>query len=213
MEFVYVIPRDELFPEFYPHGLLPFGEHWAAADFVDRCRSCGFFVERDHAERTPSLQQVIPYSVVVRRGEILLIRRLRSGGESRLFDKLSIGIGGHINPEDVESASPAVNCPIEAGSERELREELEFHGTFTTRRVGILNDDSNPVGAVHVGLVQVVHVDGDVAIRETDVLEGRWVSPDELARLHEEGADFETWSALLIARLAEVFPEPAATAS
>ncbi len=215
MEFVFVTPRERLFPEFYPHGLVLFGsESWSEPEFVARFRAEGFFVERAYAERTPALKQIIPYCVVVRGEEVFLLKRLRRGGEARLFDKLSIGIGGHVNPVDVEAESAATHsestCPIEAGSRRELDEELVITGSFTTRSVGILNDDSNPVGAVHVGLVRVVTVEGDVAIRETDVLEGRWASLEELRGLQSEGADFETWSALLLKRLDELLPEPAA---
>jgi predicted NUDIX family phosphoesterase len=74
--------------------------------------------------------------------------------------------------------------------------------------VGIINDDSNSVGAVHVGVVQVVTVTGTVAIRETDRLEGRMVSMEDLRVLRDQGADFETWSALLLDRLEEFLPQP-----
>ena len=124
MEFVYVVPREELFPHCYPQGLVPFGmAEWEQApeDFMRTVRERGFFVEREYAERSPGLKQVIPYSIVrtteknaesgpapaqarVEEGvcgeRILLLRRLDKGGESRLHDKLSIGVGGHINPQD-----------------------------------------------------------------------------------------------------------------
>jgi len=46
-------------------------------------------------------------------------------------------------------------------------------------------------------------LDGSVRIREEDVLEGRLVSTEELRRLRATGANFETWSSLLIERLDE----------
>ena len=43
--------------------------------------------------------------------------------------------------------------------------------------IGVLNDDDNAVGAVHLGLVFVAQADGrPVAIRERDKLEGRFAS-------------------------------------
>ena len=124
--------------------------------------------------------------MVVRDEQVFLFKRLRRGGEKRLFDKLSIGIGGHVNPEDAIAREPGgESCPLENGSRRELAEELTIEGPLRTHSAGILNDDSNPVGAVHVGLVQVVHVEGDVSVRETDVLEGRWASIEELRRNYE----------------------------
>jgi len=122
----------------------------------------GFFVERAHAETCVRWKQVIPYSIVECDGRILLVRRLSKGGESRLHDKHSIGIGGHVNPEDLSSEANgrSTRNPIDAGTRREIAEELAVKGTYDIRRVGLLNDDSNPVGAVHVGVVQVVRVHG-----------------------------------------------------
>ena len=136
-------------------------------------------------------------------GEVLLLRRTTRGGEARLFGKHTIGVGGHINPIDLETATSrgAIGA---AGAQRELDEELVIQGTRTLRTVGIINDDSNPVGAVHVGLVQVLQVDGEVSIREHEQLEGQFVAPRELQRRVAAGADFETWSAKLVERLDEL---------
>jgi predicted NUDIX family phosphoesterase len=229
MEFVFVVPRNALFPEFYPHGLLPFGEGSASAlataselgrtfslaDFDETIAREGFFVERAYAERQPRLKQVIPYSVIECEGRVLLFRRLGTGGESRLYEKHSIGIGGHINPEDLNaegSLRPSRN-PIDAGTRREVEEELVVRGTYDCRRVGILNDDSNSVGAVHVGVVQVITVKGSVEIRERDQLDGRLIEADELGRMLARGANFETWSGLLIPRLNEILSNPIAVVS
>jgi predicted NUDIX family phosphoesterase len=174
----------------------------------------GFFVERSYAERTPSLKQVIPYSIVECGGKLLLLRRLAGGGEARLRDKLSIGVGGHVNPEDLRtpahgtqgSALAAGRDPIAAGTQRELAEELDVKGGYKVRRVGLINDDSNAVGAVHVGVVQVVTVQGTVAIRERDQLDGRLVTTQELCAAHAAGSVFETWSELLIEHIDEILP-------
>jgi len=214
MEFVYVVPREELFPEFYPHGLQPFrlesdGEGLSREGFEHAAIDRGFFVERAYAERSPHLQQIIPYGVVCCDDRVLLVKRLSKGGESRLHDKLSIGIGGHINPIDAapehgdESSRSKL---LEAATIRELEEELTIDGTYTTQAVGVLNDDSNPVGAVHVGLVQVVRVRGTVEIREKDHLEGELVTLDELRERLEGGANYETWSKLLVERIDELLP-------
>jgi predicted NUDIX family phosphoesterase len=218
MEFVFVVPRAQLFGDASPQGLVPFrlGAHGAGLSFEaveEAVREHGFFVEREYAERTPELKQVIPYTLVQARscstrpgGEegILLMRRLGQGGEARLHQKLSIGVGGHINPRDLGSTRD--RALLAEGARRELEEELVLEGTSRLESVGLLNDDANPVGAVHVGLVQVLDLDGSVRIREEDVLEGRLVSAEELRRLRATGANFETWSSLLIERLDELLP-------
>lgn len=203
MEFVYVVPREELFPECYPQGLVPFGEALARDDVEARVRRHGFFVERAYAERRPALQQIIPYSVVrsAADGRVLLVRRLAASGEARLHDKLSIGIGGHINPEDLQRPD---DDPIAAGTRREISEELDLSEEYELTSVGLLNDDTNAVGAVHVGLVQVLTTPGSIAIRETENLEGRLVTPESLRDLAARGENFESWSAFLIEHIAQL---------
>jgi len=209
MEFVFVVPREDIFPKSYPLGLLPFGPEFRREDFEARALEGGFFVEREYAERSPHLKQIIPYALVCAGNEVLVVKRLKKGGEKRLHHKLSIGIGGHINPIDAKAETDLFS----AATARELNEELTISTNFTARAVGLINDDSNPVGAVHLGLVQVVQIQGSVAIRETDQLEGRLAAATELQALHAEGANFETWSALLVEALDEfLIPATAALA-
>ncbi|MCE9636076.1 MAG: hypothetical protein K8T90_10250 [Planctomycetes bacterium] len=204
MEFVWVVKRDELFQGRYPHGL-EVGDELVLAEQVARILEHGFFVERRHAERDWTMKQVIPYCVVTRRrevdgarrAEVFRTRRLSKGGESRLHGKRSIGIGGHLNPVD----APDV---VASGLRREVEEELVLDGVWTARAVGLLNDDATDVGAVHVGLVQLVEIEDDASVRETDTLEGAWVSVEELAEsCRAERASYETWSALVIDRMSE----------
>ena len=208
MEFVFVVPRSDLFRDCYPQGLIPFGPECSLAAVEASVARHGFFVQRTHAELNPNLKQVIPYTVVVRDGDVFMMRRLSKGGEARLANKLSIGVGGHINPEDAQAvAGPdgiLTQSPIDNGSRREIAEEVYITGRTRLARVGLLNDDSNPVGAVHVGLVQLMLVEGDVRVREEDLLEGRFVSPEELVRLSDQGANFESWSKILVERLSDI---------
>ena len=127
-----------------------------------------------------------------------------------MHDKLSIGVGGHINPEDKTTQTAD---PLREGSRREIEEEVEVRGHYETRTIGFLNDDSNPVGAVHVGLVQLATVQGSVDIREKDQLEGRMVSPGEIQDQMARGGNFETWSSILIEHFDELLPnlEPVTT--
>jgi len=205
MEFVFVVPRERLFPEHYPHGVVYFGEGLDAGALRDTWCEHGFFVERAYAERTPALKQIIPYTVVVRGGDVLLLKRSKRGGDARLFDKLSIGVGGHVEPQDLpggDARGRDARDPIPGATRREvLEEELTVRGATTLTPIGLLNDDTNAVGAVHVGLVQVLHVDGDVAVREADTLQGEFVTPERLRDLRAAGANLETWSSLLVAEL------------
>lgn len=198
MEFVLVVPRDRLFDDRFPHGF----ELFAGTErerVLERIRLHGFFVERRHAEKTPSLKQVIPYALFEREGAIFLMRRLGKGGEARLHGKLSVGVGGHINPVD------GADDPLEAGLRREVEEEVEVEGEWRAAPVGILNDDATAVGAVHFGLVYRVRTEGAVRVRERDALEGTFTPREEVLRLlRDERPRFETWSALLLDRLSDI---------
>ena len=95
------------------------------------------------------------------------MHRTDAGGDARLHGKASIGVGGHLNPvDDGEDA-------LMAGLRREWHEELETDWEPEFELVGLLNDDSNPVGAVHLGVVFVVEAAGrPVRVREHDKLVG-----------------------------------------
>jgi predicted NUDIX family phosphoesterase len=145
---------------------------------------------RAEAEEDPSWKQVIPY-LALRDGErIFLMRRTRAGGDERLFDRYSIGVGGHVNPGDGD---------VLGALAREWREEMAADFTPAFTPLGVLNDDGNPVGAVHLGLVFSADAAGrPVAIRETDKLTGEFA---EVAAVREVAGLLETWSALLFEHL------------
>lgn len=207
MEFVYAVKRGDLFERATPHGFLARGAGPAdpVGRWIDTIRQRAFFLERRHAEQDAAFKQVIPYTMVLHGDEVLLLRRLDKGGEARLHGKLSIGVGGHINPVDLDGQAGAPADVLDAGCRRELEEEIAIEGAFTLHTVGIINDDASDVGSVHFGLVNVARCESpNVKIRETEVLEGQFVTRAALAELaRNERPRFETWSALILDRLDE----------
>jgi predicted NUDIX family phosphoesterase len=137
-------------------------------------------------ERDPRFKQVIPYLVLRDRGRYFLMRRTRAGGDARLHDRFSIGVGGHLNPGDHDLAG---------GLAREWREELAADFVPEFRLLGLLNDDETDVGRVHLGVVYLAEAAGrTVAVRETDKLEGRFAAPAALLAVYDR---METWSQLV----------------
>ncbi len=194
MEFVWVVPRCDLFAKSTPHGLLALPADELEGRFLATGRDSGFFVERRYAETQPELKQVIPYVAVCKGDTVLTLTRLSTQGEKRLHGKRSIGVGGHINPCDAPDVFPAACL-------RELHEELVLpDGDLPLTPIGLLNDDTTEVGAVHVGLVYKLDAsDFDVSVRETSAMAGDFVSLDELENLAAtDDCPFETWSTLLI---------------
>ena len=126
------------------------------------------FMPRDEAEQRPDYKQIIPYVILRRGDEVFVTRRLSKGGEARLHGKISIGIGGHINPVDK-------------------------HGELSP--CGFINDDSNAVGSVHLGACFTLPVDGEVSVKETEKLEGLWMTK---AELQENYGSMETWTQIAL---------------
>jgi predicted NUDIX family phosphoesterase len=148
--------------------------------------TAGRYVDRPAAETDPSLKQVIPYLVLRDGDRYFLMKRSRAGADARLHDRYSIGVGGHLNPGD---------GGLLGGLRREWHEELSADFEPAFRFVGLLNDDTTDVGAVHLGAVYVADAGGRaVAVRETDKLEGSFASPEAVATV--EGS-LETWSRLI----------------
>ena len=186
-EQVLVVPREALVR----------GEGWTGVQSGDLVEALdvvareGFFVRRGDAEEDPSHKQVIPY-LVLRDGERwFLMRRTRAGGDARLHDLWSIGVGGHLNPGDGDVAG---------GLRREWSEEVVAAFEPEFEPVGLLNDDTTAVGSVHVGFVYLADAGGRaVEIRETDKLTGAFATTDEVRAVRDA---METWSRLVFDALA-----------
>ena len=188
VERVLVLPRDRVPGWCDFTGIRPAGE--AALDEMRRAVSThGQFLDRPVAEANPAFKQLIPYALV-RSGELVfLMERTDGGGDPRLHGKASIGVGGHLNPVD------GVVDPLAAGLRREWGEELIADWEPRFRLIGLLNDDSNPVGSVHLGVVfEVDAADRPLAVRETGKLAGRWADSTALLAAAER---LETWSRLV----------------
>jgi len=191
-EQVLVLPRDSV-----PGGCGFTGVRDAGTGDLAVLRAAvvshGQFMERPLAEESPAFKQLIPY-VVVRDGErVFLMQRTDAGGDARLHGKASIGVGGHLNPVD-EGADPLTD-----GLLREWSEELVADWEPEFRLVGMLNDDSNAVGSVHLGVVFEVEAAGrPVEVREREKLSGAFVGADEVRSAWDR---LETWSRLVAEHL------------
>lgn len=162
-----------------------------------------FFAPRSTAETDPSLKQIIPYAVFTCEGRILRYVRGGKSGEQRLAAKSSIGIGGHIN--DTDEGVFAFNAgAYRVAVEREIAEELRLGGGFSDRVVGLINDDSTEVGAVHLGVVHLVELESkEVQPGEAAITQLEFVEPGALLATRE---NLETWSQIVLDHWAELAP-------
>ena len=158
-----------------------------------------FFMDRGQAEEDPSFKQLIPYAIFHHQGQYLHYTRGKSGGESRLHAQGSIGIGGHINPVD-ERADPLGRETYLAGVEREIDEELIIRGSHTNQIVALLNDDSNEVGKVHLGVVHLFELENADVKSGEDALANLALQPVEKLKGELHGS-LETWSRFCVDEL------------
>ena len=181
-ERVLVVPRALLPDRAAWHGVRSTG----VPELLAIVAAHGRFEPRETMERNPTHKQIIPYLVLRDGARYFLMRRTRAGGDARLFDRWSIGVGGHLNPGD---------DGLLGGLRREWYEELEADFVPEFRLIGLLNDDTTDVGRVHLGAVYLADAaDRRVEVRETEKLTGRFATGDEVAAVSD---DLETWSRLV----------------
>jgi predicted NUDIX family phosphoesterase len=173
--------------------------------------AAAFFYDRAAAETDPKYKQVIPYCVLWTEDDdgcrVFAYRRTPKGGEGRLHEKWSLGVGGHVNPGDQTHPYADPYC---AGLRRELREEVALdlpEGDRAAPAAALIYDPSDEVGRVHFGVVHTVRLDPAraAAVRPADAALGaaRWVAADALpwAAAHPDPghplARLESWSRLV----------------
>ena len=187
-ELVLVVPRRVLMPD--PGWLGIRSDRVSAAEFGAVVAQHGEFRPRGEMERDRSWKQVIPYLVLRDGPRYFLMRRTKAGGDARLHDLWTVGVGGHLNPGDGDLAG---------GLLREWREEVRASFEPEFELIGLINDDTTDVGSVHVGAVYVADARGrDVTILETEKLSGSFVDPSAVAEVVDR---MESWSALAFRHL------------
>lgn len=172
-----------------------------------------YLMDRKDAENEPSFKQPIPYVVLNTQtiyGDakdpiqfFFEYKRTKEGEEGRLHDLYSLGVGGHIGPEDLDSKN--LTQTILNAAIREVREEVSFEldperGDLSDRLgcIGYINDDDNSVGQVHLGIVYLLQLSFEESktckSNETQISECKWKHTGELMGHRDQ---YEPWSKLL----------------
>jgi predicted NUDIX family phosphoesterase len=161
---------------------------------------------RSEAEQDKRYKQLIPYVLIICNGRILRYRRGRGGQETRLHGLYSVGVGGHIADEDHGLFSSGIG--YHDGMRRELMEEVAVEEGRETA-VAVINDDSTDVGAVHFGVVHLMHVSSEAtAGGRSGIVAPEFIPLEEATK---DPAGYESWSRfclenieLLIGKAAEM---------
>lgn len=161
----------------------------------------------------PSFKQIIPYCVILCGPNVFTYTRSRSSAEDRLHDKLSIGIGGHVNDkDDVEPFWSYLKGVI-----RELKEEIGLevnHDAAQKTLHGLINNDEDEVGRLHLGLVHIINVTEQGAAmilkncEKTEIDSPRFVSINELGKNAGLYTQLERWSQFVAEKLVSDLGSP-----
>lgn len=137
---------------------------------------------RNLAEDDPTYKQLIVYFTIQQGSKILTYWRSPKGGDPRLMRKMSLGFGGHMNEDDLS--------PL-AAIARELKEEIDTSVESVVFR-GLINDDSDPVGKVHLGLYFDVRVAaGHVVSEDAHIERPEFLTHSAVGLQYEK---LESWS-------------------
>ncbi len=149
------------------------------------------FMSRDLAEYDFEHKQVIPYLIIRNKDSYLLLQRTSKQSEKRLHNKFSLGIGGHINPESSDHG----NNLIIGGLYKELNEEVLIKKPYDLKFIGTINDESNSVSKVHLGLLYELEVQSaEYEVLEKDKMSAQWENRDNLIKYYDR---METWSQIV----------------
>ena len=161
----------------------------SAAKLVTRLQYNGRYILRAMAEQNASMQQIIPYVVIINSTlkETPFFVYQRISGEERLKDSWSLGVGGHINTED------GINNAVKNCLYRELNEEIFYEPVKEPVFLGTMRNMESALND-HFGLIYKQYV-SSASVREKDNMAGFWCSFQDLVDNYDK---FEAWGKYLI---------------
>ena len=164
--------------------------------FAATCTKAKFhFVPRGIAEEDRLKKQIIPYILLQTADGGMTAAYSRQGSEKRLHDLWSIGIGGHINPEDTAMGADNFKSILKNGMQRELDEELARRvASDPIEFIGMISEDITPVGSVHMGAVFLIRTRNPEGYLPGEELHSfTWYPTQKLSHLN-----LELWSELAL---------------
>ena len=177
--------------------------------------------ERSWLEQDPTYRQVLPYIVLYRinaqgQREYFAYRRTSGVGESRLAGNASVGVGGHLDVQDLRVFDNTnvlhLFDSMTSGATREIAEEVKIHAPASGDVGGLLQydlngmipslvvlDDTNEVGQVHAGMVFFIEVPADATVTVAEAELEQFGVPMQTAKaLLEGGLPLENWTRFVL---------------
>jgi predicted NUDIX family phosphoesterase len=168
-----------------------------AVEIISVLETSGRWYPRNPAETDPAFRQVIPYVLTSNQssGKYLLMTRMQGQGEKRLHGKRYVGVGGHIEKEDLLTAEKG--SLVQTAAWREIGEETGFNtGVLTFVGIICVTDRAAAmVDQVHIGVVYHLHTENDQIVSdEADDHKHQWATGDELKEAY---GNMEQWAKII----------------
>ncbi len=184
------------------------------------------FIERNLAENDISKKQIIPYIILKDRNDRFFTYK-RKGNEKRLHGLYSLGVGGHIDLDDllttefnqtglndnkIISDNLTFNLDYNSFSNilkialsREILEETgininKIEIEEKLKFLGIINEDISSVGKVHLGFVYLFNLNMNQEIKPIDdeINSFKYLDKSDLTQIWD---NLERWSILSLSLL------------
>jgi len=199
-DYVMVFPTTLLNDIGYFQGLsLDIGKYLNKIVAVGNCKT----MKRDKAELDDNYKQLVNYVLVLKQDMLFSYQRGKKLGEPRLFEKYSIGIGGHISSDDpslfLSKKTFRIWDLIIESVKREIKEEIGLEDGYDLNIEALLNDDTNAVGKVHFGIIFLAKIiDNQKIEKEQSINDAKFRTIQEIKNNSEK---YENWSKICITEI------------
>jgi predicted NUDIX family phosphoesterase len=188
-ESILVVRKDALFPHGAWHGIKNKGIESVLSTIQEKKE----FLPRSLMEQDFNYKQIIPYIIFEHDHRYFLMQRQSTSSEQRLKNKYSLGIGGHVRAEDLQNGTTIFDW-----ANREFHEEVSYSGQLNLQTLGIINDDTTPVGQVHIGLVLLAHGSNGAISVKSELKSGQLLTLAECSFYYP---NMESWSQIIYNQL------------
>jgi len=182
-------------------------------DFCEAVAGSLVIRQRRFLETCSDYRQILPYVLLTQQREdgstvFIPYFRAKGVGEERLLGNVSVGFGGHIDLADVVFTNDSIinlNQTIMTNVSRELSEELTMSSggvDLPVYDIGLIADDSNEVGKVHLGICLMMQLPAGVVVTANEPsLE--IIEPMTAKELLDKYSDkLENWSRIVLEKFA-----------
>jgi len=149
------LPNSVVFEHGQWQGFL-LGQSWGDY-YANLAQDNAEWMRRDDAELDEEHQQVIPWLIFRWNDYYLEIKKGQEGPHTRLYNKYSLGFGGHVFKHEFDKVGNLSNWIKER-----FLQEMDYKENLQVSTLGVVNDNTDELGHTHFGIVYLIEGDSNV---------------------------------------------------